>query len=190
MNKFNLKSLPLIIISLLVLNDSAAAQKISEPTITKKIGYLKTRDKQLETAIRKWNGTDADEIRYHYNKIDLNGDGNLDAIVFASGNSICGTGGCEMLIFKGNGKSYELLTEMSVSRPPIWISSTKTKGWSDLVFYNSGGGIKHFYSLLKFDGRTYPENPTVEPEIQKKGKLKVIEYLSGINTYNTGFLLR
>jgi hypothetical protein len=188
-NKFNLKSLLLLLVSFFFLNYSASAQKNHEPTITKRIGYLKTPNKQLEAVLRKWRGTDTThEIRYHYNKIDLNGDKKPDAIVFVSGDSICGTGGCELLIFKGIGKKFELITETSVSRPPIWVSSAKTKGWSDLIFYNSGGGIKPYYSHLKFDGKSYPENPSVEPEV--KGKIKVIEYLSGIDSYETGFLLK
>jgi hypothetical protein len=101
---------------------------------------------------------------------------------------ICGTGGCRILIFKGVGKNYSLITEMSVSRPPVWVTSTKTQGWSDLIFYNSGGGTKPFYSLLKFDGKTYPENPTVEPTISQK--IKSVEYLAGIDYYDTGFLLK
>jgi hypothetical protein len=56
--------------------------------------------------------------------------------------------------------------------------------------YVSGGGIKPYYSLLKFDGKTYPENPTVEPEIPKRTRVKGIEYLSGIDSYDTGFLLK
>lgn len=191
MNKFNIKAFFLTIVLIFFLNNFADAQKTSEPIITKKVGYLKTRDKRLEKAIRKWNNAgDANEIRYHYNKVDLNGDGISDAIVFASGDSICGTGGCEVLIFKGGDKGFDLITEMSVSRPPILVGTTKTHGWSDLIFYNSGGGIKPFYSMLKFDGKTYPENPTVEPEIPKKGKIKAIEYLSGIEAYDTGFLLK
>jgi len=54
----------------------------------------------------------------------------------------------------------------------------------------SGGGIKPYYSLLKFDSKTYPENPTVEPEIPKRRRVKGIEYLSGIGSYDTGFLLK
>ncbi len=129
MNKFNLKSLLLIVVLFFSINFSASAQRKHEPTIIKEIHYLKTRDKQLEAAMRKWNGADTtDDIRFHYNKVDLNGDKKLDAIVFASGESICGTGGCEVLIFKGVGKNFELVTEMSVSRPPIWVSAAKTKG--------------------------------------------------------------
>ncbi len=88
MKKFYLKTLLVFIVSFFFYNGSAYAQKSVEPAITKKVGYLKTRDKQLEKAIRKWNGEDnADKIRYHYNKVDLNGNKKLDAIVFASGDS-------------------------------------------------------------------------------------------------------
>jgi hypothetical protein len=190
MNKTYSKTFFLIIVSIFLLSDTAFTQKKLQPTITENVVYLKKRDKILEKAIRQWIGTDvSNEVRYHYNKVDLNGDGKLDAIVFASGYPLCGSGGCVMLIFKGVKVGFQLITEMSVSRPPLIVLSTKTKGWNDLVMRVSGGGIKPFYSLLKFNGKSYPENPTVEPEIPKKGRLEGVEYLSGIERYDTGFLL-
>ena len=191
MNKINLKIFFAAIVCVFPLSNSADAQKRPEPTITKEVGYSKTPDKVLEKAVGKWKDAEADdEVRYHFNKVDLNGDGKLDAVVFASGDSICGTGGCRMLIFKSAGNDFELVTDMAVSRPPLVVLSTKTKGWNDLVLFVSGGGAKPYYSLLKFDGKSYPENPTVEPEIPKRKKVKGIEFLSGIELYDTGFLLK
>ena len=126
-------------------------------------------------------------MRYHYNKVDLNRDGKLDAIVLVSGDSVCGTGGCEVLIFKGDGKNYSLITEMSVSHPPVFVGRTKTKGWSDLLMEVYGGGIKPYFASLKFDGKTYPENPTVEPALPKRSRAKFVEYLSGIESIDSGF---
>lgn len=189
MKKIDSKTVLLTIALIFVQNSLVEAQKSPEPVITKKVAYLKTRDKQLEKAIRKWNGTDsADEVRYHYNKVDLNGDKKLDAVVYNSGKTACGTGGCDMLIFKGVGKGYQLVTQMSVSRTPLVVLSTKSKGWKNLAMLVSGGGIKPYYSFLKFNGKTYPENPTVEPEIPKRAR--GVEYLSEIEDYNTGFLIK
>lgn len=167
------------------------AQQKWQFATSKKVVYLKTPDESLEKALRKWNETDVSEnLRYHYNTVDLNDDSKLDAIVFVSGDSICGTGGCEVLIFKGDGKNYTLLTEMSVSRPPVFVGTTQTKGWKDLLMQVSGGGIKSYYAVLKFDGKSYPENPTVEPALPKRSRAKFIEYLSEIEDYNTGFPLK
>ncbi len=188
MRKFN--SLILVFIFLTAL--PALAQKKWQFITSKKVGYLKNSDEQLEKVLRKWNEAAAPsaDLRYHYNTADLNGDGKADAIVFVSGNSICGTGGCQVLIFKGDGKNYALVTEMSVSHPPVFVGATKTNGWRDLVMEVYGGGIKPYFASLKFDGKTYPENPTVELALPKKSKAKFIEYLSGIEDYETGFELR
>lgn len=176
---------------LLLACNSIYSQKDSSLTSTKKIEYSKSRDKQIEKALQRWAEDDnSNDIRYHYNKVDLNGDGKLDAIVFASGNFVCGSGGCVMLIFKNINEEFKLITEMSVSRPPLIVLSTLTKGWKDLAMFISGGGAKPFWAVLKFNGHSYPENPTVAPAISKNRKFEGIEYLSGIKRYDTGFELK
>ena len=190
----NILNLKMFLSLALVIFTSATAidgQRRNEPIITKTVKHETKENTAIKEAIYGWKGTNnVDEIRYHYNKVDLNGDGQLDAVVSILNQMSCGTGGCPMLIFRGNGGNYQLLTEMSVSRPPLIVLSTKTNGWNDLVMFVSGGGIEPYYSLLKFDGKIYPENPTVEPQIPKRRKVKGIEYLSGIETYETGFLLK
>jgi hypothetical protein len=57
--------------------------------------------------------------------------------------------------------SYKVICEVSISSPPIRVLTTKTKGWSDLAVHIRGGDAK-----LTFDGKTYPENPTVPPAIR------------------------
>lgn len=161
---------------------------------SKKVAFLKTRDPNLEKALRKWNGGDggssSEPFRYHYNTIDLNGDGKLDALVDISSPSYCGSGGCPILVFKGDGKNFVLVTEMSVSHSPVFVAETRTKGWSDLLMEVYGGGAKPYFALLRFDGKTYPENPTVEPALPKKSRAKFVEYLSGIESVETGFELK
>lgn len=41
---------------------------------SKKVAYLKTRNANLEKALRKWNGTEGEAFKYHYNTVDLNDD--------------------------------------------------------------------------------------------------------------------
>ena len=189
MLKINLFLLAFVIAVLF--STTIIAQQKWQFVTSEKVAYLKTPDESLEKVLHKWNENAASEdLRYHYNTVDLNSDGKLDAIVFVSGDSICGTGGCEVLIFKGDGKNYSLLTEMSVSRPPIFVGAMKTKGWSDLVMEVYGGGIKSYFAVLKFDGKSYPENPTVEPALPKRSRAKFVEYLSEIEDYTTGFPLR
>ena len=168
-----------------------AAQQKWQFVTAKKVAYLKIRNQSLEKALHKWNeNAPDDDLRYHYNTVDLNGDGKLDAIVLVSGQSVCGTGGCEVLIFKNDGEDYSLITEMSVSHAPVFVGATRTKGWNDLVMEVYGGGLKPYFASLKFDGQTYPENPTVEPPLPKQSRAKFVEYLSGIENYNSGFTFK
>lgn len=48
------------------------------------------------------------------------------------------------------------LASFTVSDYPVVIDNTKTKGYKDL-FIRSGGK----YRIVKFDGKTYPSNPSV-----------------------------
>jgi hypothetical protein len=166
------------------------AQRNYQFITSKKVAYLKTRNANLEKALRKWNRADGEAFTYHYNTVDLNGDDKLDALVDVSNPNFCGSSGCPMLIFKGDGKNFELVTKMSVSHSPIFVSETKTKGWSDLLMEVYGGGAKPYFALLKFNGKTYPKNPTVNRQLSKKSRVKFVEYLSGIETSKTGFELK
>jgi type II secretory pathway pseudopilin PulG len=95
---------------------------------------------------------------YQSAMIDLNGDGQEDAIILLSGTDWCGTGGCTLLVFKNDRGGYSLLSRSTVTRPPIRVSPTMTNGWKDLVV--STGGIGDV--LMQFDGAAYPGNPSMQ----------------------------
>jgi hypothetical protein len=97
--------------------------------------------------------------------IDLNGDGDQDAIVVLTGSYWCGTGGCTMLVFQGGSGGFELVSRSSLIRPPITVSDTQTNGWRDLIVTVSGGGIPSKTVALKFDGQEYPLNPSDQPPL-------------------------
>ena len=85
----------------------------------------------------------------------------------------CGSGGCSCLILARDGSSYSVITQTSVTQLPIRVLSTKTNGWHDLAVSVAGGGIQPGYEArLRFDGRTYPSNPTVPPAQELKAKVE------------------
>lgn len=152
-------------------------------------------DPEIEKAIIKAIGANdsgaGEEIRYYYNRVDLNGDGNFEAIVHLVGPSICGTGGCETLILQPARNGYRLVSTIGLTRTPIIVSTQKTVGWSDLIVYVSGGGItRGYYVALHFDGQTYPDNPTVLPSLGTRAKITGKAYVSDEVTPTSGIVLR
>jgi uncharacterized protein len=102
--------------------------------------------------------------RFFADYIDLNGDGTQDAVVVFSSPHWCGTGGCTMLVFKGQEDgTFRLVSESALVRPPLTASENKTNGWRDLIVGVSGGGIAPKKVALEFDGKGYPLNPSVQP---------------------------
>lgn len=94
--------------------------------------------------------------RFIFFEYDLNGDSVKEILVGLTGPYFCGSGGCTQYILKGNG---EVLTKFTVSDYPVVIAPDKTNGWNDL-YIRSGGD----YRVVKFDGKTYPSNPSILPK--------------------------
>lgn len=106
---------------------------------------------------------DAEDIRYALAWRDLNGDGTDEAIIHVISSWVCGSGGCNTLVLTPAGPMWRKVGDISVSRSPVTVLGTSTNGWSDLTVDVSGGGSPSGIALLKFDGETYPSNPTVAP---------------------------
>lgn len=148
-------------------------------------------EKAIMQALREDNVGSDEDIRYYYNRVDLNGDGNFEAIVHLVGPSICGTGGCETLILQPARNGYRIVSTIGLTRTPIIVSAQKTVGWSDLIVYVSGGGItRGYYVALHFDGRTYPDNPTVLRALGARARIRGKAYLSDEVSPGGGIALR
>ena len=126
------------------------------------------RDPMLEAAFSKAFDLKKgeDHIQYYYNHIDLNDDQQPETFVYLVGSPVCGSGGCSGALFTKQNGEYKLVTSFSLVRSPVIIQDEKTNGWKNMIMYVSGGGIKGGYKLLRFDGKTYPSNPSVQPDVQ------------------------
>jgi hypothetical protein len=63
--------------------------------------------------------------------------------------------------------SFELISKITISRPPIIALSRSSHGWRHLSVRVAGGGIMTpYHAELPFDGKSYAENPTVTPATQ------------------------
>jgi hypothetical protein len=160
-----------------------------------KINSETSPDPEIEKAILKalgeYDPQPGQEIRYYYNRVDLNADGNFEAIVHLVGPSICGTGGCNTLILQPARGGYRLVSNITVTNTPIIVSAQRTRGWNDLIFYVVGGGITHgYYVALRFNGRAYPDNPTVVAPLGPRARVAGKAYLAGDISTGTGIVLR
>jgi hypothetical protein len=130
-------------------------------------------DQALDAAIRQSLGVDAGSFRYYSRAIDLNGDGRDETVVYVVSPMYCGTGGCNTLVFTPRDGGLREVSSLSITRPPIVAAETTSNGWRDLVVHVSGGGILPGYDArLRFDGRSYPGNPSVPPAEPVKGAVK------------------
>jgi hypothetical protein len=103
--------------------------------------------------------------------VDLNGDRKPEAIVYLMSNRWCGSGGCTTLILVPNGDAWRLLSKVTITRPPIRVLASKSSGWRSIGVWVEGGGIEPGYEAeLRFNGKTYPRNPSTLPARPLTGK--------------------
>lgn len=107
------------------------------------------------------------DTKYSVASRDLNGDGKPELIVYAYGSDVCGTGGCNLFVLTPAADGWSIAANTSVTNPPVKLLASSTNGWRDLSVAISGGGIEAAQIKLAFDGKAYPENPTVLPASEK-----------------------
>lgn len=150
-------------------------------------------DAEIEQAIVESLGGDRtalQQTRYYYDRIDLNGDRKPEALVYLSGSYTCGTGGCKMLILEQSGQRYQLVSKMTLVNAPVIVSSEKSAGWNDLVLEVAGGGAVKHYAQMKFDGSTYPVNPSTEPEVAPNSTVNGTAVMNDSMTAGGGIALQ
>lgn len=87
-----------------------------------------------------------------------------ETIVYIYGETWCGSGGCTMLILEPTGSSFKELGWVSIVQLPIVVLPSMHNGHPDIGVGVRGGGILPGYeALLRFDGKSYPGNPSVPP---------------------------
>jgi len=104
-----------------------------------------------------------DPSSYRYALVDLNGDGILDAVVLITDPFYCGSGGCNLAILRGIGQSYVYISGSTISGAPIRVLTESRHGWRSLSVRVSGGGAKPGDVVMRFNGKRYPLNPTLQP---------------------------
>jgi len=96
--------------------------------------------------------------------VHLHGDTRKTFVVYVAGQTMCGSGGCRLLVLEPKGASFKEIGSMTITRPPIRVLSSVTNGMHDIGVWVQGGGIQPGYeAVLPFNGTSYPSNPSVSP---------------------------
>jgi hypothetical protein len=104
------------------------------------------------------NIIDETSRKFIFFEYDLNDDGKKEIFVGLTGGYFCGSGGCTQYILDNQGA---ILNTFTVSDYPVVIDNNKTKEWKDLFILSKGK-----YHIVKFDGKKYPSNPSLLPELK------------------------
>lgn len=149
------------------------------------------RDAALEQAIKAEMGISQNDgaVSYWYNRIDLNGDGIPETFVYLAGRSVSGSGGDSALLFAQRAGDYVLLSRFTLVRSPILVSDERSNGWNNLVLRVSGGGIAPFFAELKYNGTSYPTNPSTQPAVEAGRVLNGTAIIADDLRQNGGFVL-
>jgi len=98
-------------------------------------------------------------------------------VVYLRGSEWCGSGGCGMLVLEESGSFYKVIGDEAVVQLPIRLGDHTSHGMPDLIVHVQGGGlIKGYDAELSFNGRSYPDNPTVSParKLSKPSSARVL----------------
>jgi hypothetical protein len=100
---------------------------------------------------------------YEYAIADLNDDAVPDAVVLFTSPDWCGSGGCNMVILRGTKDAFVVVSSSTITRQPVRVLKETRKGWRSLSVSISGGGAEPGEVLMRFNGKSYPGNPTTQP---------------------------
>src|SRR5262249_10800225 len=116
------------------------------------------------------------------------GDGNDEILVYVTAKDACGSGGCDLLVMKKDRGGYQVLTAISLAWVPLVVSNRRTKGWNDLILWQRSYGEEDpsYYAVLRFDGRSYPTNPTVEPAVPLREAVEGKAYMANAHRSECG----
>jgi hypothetical protein len=194
-----IKKLAAVALVVLLAATPLSAQRGVKPFVTEQVKPETARDAKLEAAIKDPDGDGRPDnhdpegnfwTHYYYNRVDLNRDGRAEVLVYLFGPYMCGSGGCNTLVFRQTeAGDYQLIADISLTNNPVVVSERRTHGWSDLIFPVSGGGLRAHYAVLRFDGKSYPNNPTTVPAATLRGAARGKAYLVGSGEKETGFAL-
>ncbi|MCT0219292.1 hypothetical protein KQ304_09820 [Synechococcus sp. CS-1329] len=151
--------------------------------------------RQAEAFQRRRACQQAGPLRYAYNRIDLNANGQNEVVATVIGPYTCGTGGCTAYVFENDssqGKGLRLVSKILLFNPPLMASEQRHNGWRDLISRVHADPGQSTYAVLRFEGSsyTYPSNPSVPPAEPLRQAVSGMALLDTNNDASPTHLLR
>ena len=133
---------------------------------------------QLDTAVRAFMKEGATP-GYRYAQVDLNGDGQADALVLLEGD-YCGYGGCTLLVLRASPSGFALVSSTTISNEPIGVINERRHGWKTLLVTSRGVGPV----LMRLNGAKYPTNPSLQTAATKEqaASATILKFESGVSS--------
>ena len=76
-------------------------------------------------------------LRYYSKFVDLNGDGQREAVAYVKGPNGCALG-CDLYVMAQAGDRYEAVSRIPTSRAPLYQLTASHDGWHDLLVTTLG----------------------------------------------------
>jgi putative lipoprotein len=146
------------------------------------------KNPRVEQALRDYlrdNGQ-AGPLTYRWLTHDLNQDGQPELLVLTDS---CGSGGCTLLVFKGDAQGWQFNSRMTLVHVPLLLARSQSQGWHDLVVPVGGGGAPAGHHVMRFDGQRYPLNPSTAPRAPKPDGSDTALFADGIYATQQGVVL-
>lgn len=128
-----------------------------------------TSNQDLQTFLQKYckdgDPTADRTTRYSAASVSLDDKTQME-LVYISGDTWCGSGGCFAVLLKPEGSSFKVIQEFTLARLPIRVLPSLTNGWHDLAMWVRGGGVSGRVAILRYNGSKYPSNPSMAPALK------------------------
>lgn len=96
-----------------------------------------------------------EELMFISSRVDLNGDGRQEVVVWIPARSWGGTSGYPIIIFSQKEKGYRKLWDIEQAWTPVIMLKSKKNGWHNIAFQYGGGGVDWHDVVIKHNGRKY-----------------------------------
>ena len=110
------------------------------------------------------------ELSFVSRRVDFNGDGRDEVLVWIPAPNWGGTSGYPIVIFSQKRNGYRKLWDEAAWTPIILLKS-KSHGWRDFAYQVGGGGADWQYVIVKHNGKSYKDNKVQEK--QPEGELLI-----------------